>query len=414
MKSLIGFEFKKIVTRKPAYLSALVVVVLLITVYLMNVNSNIWYDDENNTVSGFDAIALHQEYADALAGTVTNERITEEFREYRSFFDAEGELKEEYSTPSGTTVDYASYGNSHAYYFSTFLEPWMNGSENPSSVIPRVDTSSEVDLYAAIDQKLENKLDAGMRGTWDYSSSERAYWNNLQNQVNTPYEYGYHGGWATILDCFEFLILVFIAICVGLTPVFAAEYKEKTDAIILATKYGKTKLVSAKVIASLLYTLAMMAIGLLLLIGLPLLFYGAGGAELPVQLASVVIAYPLSFIQSVALLSGLAVLVALGLAAFTLFLSARWKSTLGIIMVCVAVLLLPVFLPLMNNGLLAHIAVLFPVMSISFANLFKVMISYPLSTFVVDAQTMVAVVYCVVVVVMIPLAMRAFKRHQVQ
>ena len=65
------------------------------------------------------------------------------------------------------------------------------------------------------------------------------------NDKNACYE-----GWLTINTCFELLMFAIVAVCIVLAPVFSGEYQAGTDAVILSGKYGKTKLTTAKIMAS--------------------------------------------------------------------------------------------------------------------------------------------------------------------
>lgn len=209
------------------------------------------------------------------------------------------------------------------------------------------------------------------------------------------------------------MIFIFVAICVGVTPVFSSEYRMKTDAIVLSTRHGKNTLVGAKVIATFLYVLAMVAIGLSIPIFLPLLFFGAEGGDLPIQLLSFSLPFPLSFAQAVIIMSLITTIVAFGLTAFMLFLSARWSSALGIVMVGIGLVMVPLYLSLNENGFILHMAVLLPEPAIMFNNLFSSLLSYPLGSFVIDAQGVVAIFYTAIWIIFTGFAMRTFKRHQV-
>ncbi len=422
MRSLIGFELQKIITRKSTFITALAVFALLIFLMSLNAFQQQYSDENGRAVSGLEAIATHRANAQAQAGLVTDERITADFAEYRAFFQGPDELKPEYTAnhreateeAAPTLSEVSSYENVTFEYLQTFLRPWMIGAwENPSAVIWRVDTSEEIDYSSVVRQSVVNTLDAGMGGTWTYSEAEREHWLSAYDATPQPLEYGYAGGWKTILECFDFVMFILVAICVGITPVFASEYRERTDALILATRYGKSRLVAAKIIAALLFAAGMMCLGLLILIGLPLLFHGAEGGGLPVQLMLVSVPYALSLSQTVLALSGIALIVALGLTAFVLFLSARWRSSLGIVMLSIALVMLPLFIPAPNYGFVAHFRVLMPGMAPSFGTLFTGFISYPLGPIVLDAQTMIVVVYALTLLVFGALAARTFKRHQV-
>ena len=59
-----------------------------------------------------------------------------------------------------------------------------------------------------------------------------------------------------MISCFELFMFPLLAICIVIAPVFASEYQAGTDAMLLSGKYGKTRLVRAKILASLLFGMA--------------------------------------------------------------------------------------------------------------------------------------------------------------
>ena len=65
-----------------------------------------------------------------------------------------------------------------------------------------------------------------------------------------------------------------LAICIVIAPVFSGEYQAGTDAVILSAKYGKTKLVTAKIAASLLFGTAAFILHVVVACGLPLAAFG--------------------------------------------------------------------------------------------------------------------------------------------
>src|SRR5699024_8600070 len=129
------------------------------------------------------------------------------------------------------------------------------------------------------------------------------------------------GGWEDMLACLGFLALAMVAVCVALTPVFAGEYQDKTDAVLLSARYGRSKLVAAKIVASFLFATAYFALCALVVVGVPLVFFGAEGGGLPLQNLAVTIPYNLTMAQAALIGIGLAYLITLALAALTLALS---------------------------------------------------------------------------------------------
>lgn len=86
-----------------------------------------------------------------------------------------------------------------------------------------------------------------------------------------------------ILICIVLIIGV-IAICICLASVFAGEYQNGTDKILLTTKYGKSKGVKAKIIASYIFATLVFTIYLIFAIGSVFLMFGTDGGNLPIQL----------------------------------------------------------------------------------------------------------------------------------
>lgn len=203
------------------------------------------------------------------------------------------------------------------------------------------------------------------------------------------------------------------AVCVTVTPMFASEYCDGTDAVLLAARYGRGRLVAAKLIAAVLYATVMFALGVAIICGVSLVFYGAGGADLPIQNYALGSPYSLTMWQAAAMYVGIFYLVMLGMLALTLALSALTSSTLAIIVTDVVILLVSGLLPSAGSGVLRHVFTLFPMGLQSAFNLFAALFSYPLGPVVLDLISMASLVYCALLVVGVPVAWRTWCRHQV-
>ncbi|MFD1904191.1 hypothetical protein ACFSQ7_09185 [Paenibacillus rhizoplanae] len=88
----------------------------------------------------------------------------------------------------------------------------------------------------------------------------------------------------SLFQCFELLIVSIIAICICIAPVFAGEYQTGADSVILSTRYGKSKLIKAKIGAAFLFALLIFTVNLLLAAGIQLAAFGTGGWNLPLQI----------------------------------------------------------------------------------------------------------------------------------
>ena len=233
----------------------------------------------------------------------------------------------------------------------------------------------------------------------------------MADQVDVPLQYGYYGGWEIIISSFELLMFAVLAICIVVAPVFSGEYQAGTDAVILSAKYGKTKLTTAKIAASLIFGTAAFFLHVVVACGLPLIAFGTDGWNLPLQIANTTIPYPFTFLQAVLRNIGIIYLVLLAVIGLTLLLSAKMKSPYLVLMILVPILFIPVFLtPNGTAGVYNLILFLLPYRSAMPE--FGKYISYQFGGLVLDVLTIRAVLYVVLTVIMLPLAGAGFRKHQ--
>lgn len=165
---------------------------------------------------------------------------------------------------------------------------------------------------------------------------------------------------------------------------FASEYRDGTDAVLLAARYGRGRLVCAKLLAAILYATVLFTMGTAIICGVSFVFYGVEGASLPIQNYALASPYALTMWQAAAMYVGIFYLVMLGMLALTLALSALTPSTLAIIVTDVVVLFVSGLLPSAGSGVLRHVFTLFPMGLQSAFDLFAALFSYPLGPVVLD------------------------------
>ena len=232
----------------------------------------------------------------------------------------------------------------------------------------------------------------------------------MADEVEIPLQYGYYGGWEVIISSFELLLFAVLAICIATAPVFAGEYQAGTDAVILSAKYGKTKLITAKIAAAFLFGTAAFILHVLVACGLPLAAFGIDGWDLPLQIANTVIPYPFTFLQAVLINIGIIYLILLAMIGLTLFLSAKMKTPYFVLTVLVPLLFLPIFLtPDGTTGTYNLILFLLPYRAVMPE--FSKYISYQSGGLVMDALTVRAILYAMIAAVMPLLAGLGFKKH---
>ena len=231
-------------------------------------------------------------------------------------------------------------------------------------------------------------------------------------QVKTPLQYGYYEGWEVIINSFELLLFALSAICIVIAPVFAGEYQAGTDAVILSGKYGKTKLITAKIVSSLLFGTIAFVLHILIACGLPLTAFGVDGWNLPLQIVDTIIPYPFTFLQAVLINIIILYLILIAMIGLTLLLSAKMKSPYLVLIVLIPILFIPMFLT-PNGTTGAYNLILFLLPYRSTMPEFNKYISYQFGGLVLNTLTIRAILYFLLAIIMLPLARLGFKKHQV-
>lgn len=131
------------------------------------------------------------------------------------------------------------------------------------------------------------------------------------------------------------------------------------------------------------------------------------------QVLSLSIPYDLTMAEATWAAVGIAYLMTLGFAALTLLLSSKLRSQLAIFATCAALVFLTGMIPSGGNAVLLHVLYLFPINALIDQVLFNELVSYPAGPFVIDLVGLLACVYAFALVLCVPLAARAFRRHQV-
>lgn len=214
------------------------------------------------------------------------------------------------------------------------------------------------------------------------------------------------------LNLAQFLIFAMLAVVIACASVFNGEYRSKTDAILLSTKFGKSRLGRAKAAASMIAASAIYWVFTLVFLAITLVFYGADGAGLPIQIYNITCTYGISLSAAALICCLVGYLATLALLGIVLALSAKIDSPMGILAVGVALILIPIFVPTMTSSIANRVIYLFPYDALNPLNLFG-MVSYAIGPVVVELPVFLAAFYLLLFATGIALAIRTFKRHQV-
>lgn len=406
---LVKYEFLKILRKKSTFIVMVVSLILTGFFFRLPVMQYQIYN-QDGVIKGADGIAFEKEqYAD-LSVPLSEEYVAGTIREVQELFEDPDNVgydgNERFLIGDAYWNKVAPREKLLNLIANTYSDPnEMWGYNN----LPDLDIKEGTHFYQRMEGKIQSMLDSPSRAL---SGEQKEYWGSMAGKVDTPLQYGYYGGWEIIINSFELLMFSLLAVCIVVAPVFSGEYQAGTDAVILSAKYGKTKLTTAKIAASVLFGTAAFILHILVACGLTLAAFGIDGYDLPVQIANTAIPYPFTFLQAVLINIGILYLVLLAMIGLTLLLSAKMKSPYFVLIILVPVLFIPMFLtPNGTTGAYNLTLFLLPYRA-AMPELSKY-ISYQFGGLVLDALTVRAVLYSVLAVIMFPLARLGFKKHQV-
>lgn len=417
MKDLLIFELEKIVRKKLNIIVVLASFALTALLFISPVIQFISFDKDGNQERGFTAIELEKSNQKELAGVLTEDRIKDDILKYQQLFDNPDNIVINDGKKELSDSAFNKYLVDKMYYLGFLNNNYTipNLYDYSFAELKKLQIEEDAKFYSQRDNKIYKLLNASYED-WNYSEQEKEFWIEKNKEVSTPFEYGYHEGWKTVFNCIELMALPIIAICICIAPVFAGEYQSGADNIILSSRYGKSKLILSKVLASFVFAITVYTLNIVVGIGIILLSFGIDGWNLPIQIINSITPYSLTFLSATVICIVTLYLVMLSMVSITLLLSAKMKTPFSVLIVMICIIMAPLFFKLSEtNGVWNHIYMLLP--SISCQPVFMMDItnymSYPLPGITMDILTMRIVIYIIIVVVCIPFAYRTFKKHQV-
>ena len=237
----------------------------------------------------------------------------------------------------------------------------------------------------------------------------------MYEQIPTPFYYDYYIGWERLSSGFSWIVAILLGavIVICLSPVFSQEYSFQTDAIILTSKLGKSKLIVAKLLSSFLFTTAVYLFFAALNLGLYAAVYGLSGSKSPIQLEFFYSQspYSLTFLEFYLSILGLSYIGLILLTAVTLLISSKGKSPF----ICVILSALVLYLPLIDLRETSYFAYkimsLFPVNMMNAADHFELGTLYNLSGIIITQPTMMVMTAFFACLLLVPLTYRSFRSH---
>ena len=342
MLRMINLELKKIYSNSVVIGSLVVLLLvcfLILHAYCFDNSTTSAITPNGTLLSGREAIAFNQGIAEKYAGDFTDDTIA------RMVLDFSKDYPEEYAEMVENGSINSSIPSSYLY-LSMFFPP-----TNYDEIAQDATTHGT---------SIPPLTEAGLVSIHDYGT---AY-------ADKPLQYGYNDSWAnffsgfcgsTIAIAFPALIVIIIAV----SPIFSSEYNTKMDALILTTRYGKTRQILAKLLTSMIFTTTIVG-GLFVLFCIAFgIQYGVLGWDADIQanleLSLMMVKLPFNNLQLIIFGFFIVWLAGIFAATVTVMISATTKSPFSSLIVALTTFIVPwIIRKLLPEGTLHDLLLAFP------------------------------------------------------
>lgn len=209
--------------------------------------------------------------------------------------------------------------------------------------------TSEAFTWEPDEQELYRRRQQMMEKDWEetfLTEKEKEFWRQKEKELEMPVVFRFKEGYWHLLDgMYTVGLMVILATAICLAGMFADEHGRKTDQLILSSKYGRTPVYLAKVLAGISFAVLFV----MLICGASLLetyfLYGLEGFDAAFQLIMPGFSYPITVGESILIAYGILGLAAALTGVFVMVLSELFHNSLGTLAVTVGIILLSMFFP---------------------------------------------------------------------
>ncbi len=332
-------ELKRLLKTRSTWI--LMASALLVTLVLccVNIFGAYYYSYDGEFFHALDATEMRRIVTASAEGEWTPERIRDVFAQIagvaanRRGIAVEGETNDNYEIVTGGNNSGAA---SIAGYTNTFLRS-----------IPQVFDvyMDEIrpDMAAQYYTQRKAYIEEVMTLNYGPAAAEAAL--RLDENTTEPfyYEFGFGTGSDTASTLPVSLFAIAVVCSIICAPVFASDYSTGADDIQRCTRYGCKRLGRAKLLAAMTLSAVLYIICTAVFVALTLAVYGDDKTSAQLALdALVLIDIDMNGVLVLTLIAGF--LSVLAMTAFTLWLSARMRSSVAVLAVALAVAMTPTFL----------------------------------------------------------------------
>ena len=393
---LVGFEYRKILWKRRTIITLLFAIFITAFSCVGPLMGNDYIKGEISE-STYDGMKKDREYIRSMSGReIGSDIISETIEAYSKIPPTDGKYTD--------TEEYQQYARPYSEIYYMIRKAYNIKDRKEIELL----SEEKVNNFYSIRQNMVERSIEETR----MSNAEKAASVNLSRQVKTPFIYSYTGGYTRFFSqMFVTAILICFICSICIAPLFAGEYTDKMDSLILSSKYGKNKVIYAKLFTGISFSILLSIVLTVVSYVTTMAFFGWEGGNSPIQFFLPLSIHPFTMGQ-VALLYFVLILFGNILSVtLTMLLSAKLKSPFMVIVIMTVITILPMFMNLSEDILwIYHLFNLIPVKMFSIGNILDVF-CINLFGLMVQPYEIILAFAIISSIVLLPFTYRSFKNH---
>lgn len=413
--ALTAFEYKKLFRQKSTLILTLLAVSFSVLAAVLNTFGGGYYSGIGTGLSAPQALAADRQVIrnhrgivdEAYLKTVTG-HTQEILKDEDSYFTAADGVRR---LKSETSLEYI-LPYYHVYFFLGDVADRLYGESagnNPQDLL----TPDQMEGFY---EKYRSLLADSVASNPKLTPAEKEKQTAMAYSIKTPFYNDYNNGYGSfknMLPMVGMIVLTLISVlCAG---IFGNEYSDRTAALVLSSKYGKNKCITAKLLTGLSLS-ALYSISLCLIyLSSFLVFHGASGAGTPLQFlqgfgCSI---YPVTILQSIIITLAASCCISMMFGALVMLLSAVIRKPYVAVTTSLLFAFFPAFIPNTDDRLATQLINLLPLRTFDYNSIFSEYF-YSFGKAVFTPAAFYALFALAASLLLLPAAYQRFRRHQVR
>lgn len=330
MRTLIGYEMKKILMKKSTVVTFLILFVLQLFLSISGSLGSTYVNDVFYETHA-ERNRIDREHGIAMSSTAVDDELL-------------AEMQEAYAKLDWSTKEYMwtdTYKNEVRQYedLLAHFKAWGLGKAVASGSL------TEETWNAWRKETIEE-----MQESYELTEQEKEYWREKDEALEKPFTYEYALGYEQMVGMqgnYMTCMLLTFFIGISMVTVFADEHIRKTDQLLLCARHGRTKLYAAKLVAGSGVVFVVNLIFSLMLIAGHFYSYGAEGFDASIQFALAPwYSYSMTIGQALLISIGVLLLSSVLVAIFAMLLAEVLRSSIGAMAIIIGLLFAARLIPM--------------------------------------------------------------------